>query len=220
MKDHRLDLGRYVRNPFNRRGQIPKRLDFQELFTSKASTGDYPWNPSRFNESDLLKKAQTKKVTLNPDLNFVGESAFFDESKGLASSEYEMFEGIGRFNRRGDVGVGYSFEEGRPLTKQRPQDQPDYNPLWIDAYKISPTVKPGKRAKNPMPRMSNPDPNGYIMARAQRMADDDVRGVASVADLLKGNKSPAPQLKNPEEKTNNEATNKTTEENNTQDQQA
>lgn len=189
MKDHRLDLGRYVRNPFNRRGQIPKRLDFQELFKVKPDTGDYPWNPSRFTQEDLIKRAQTKKVTLNPDLNFVGESVFFDESKGLASSDYEMFEGIGRFNRRED----YDFNEGRALTTKRPQEQPDYNPLWIDAYKISPTLKPGKRAKNPMPRMANPDPNGYIMSRAQTMAKDEKQGITSVAQLLKGEKSSAPQ---------------------------
>ena len=54
-KDARLDLGRYISNPFNRRGQIPKRLDFNDLFVSKAKEGEYPWNPSRFTESDLLK---------------------------------------------------------------------------------------------------------------------------------------------------------------------
>ena len=42
MKDHRLDLGRYVRNPFNRQGDIKKRLDFDDLFGSRATSGDYP----------------------------------------------------------------------------------------------------------------------------------------------------------------------------------
>jgi len=70
MKDARLDLGRYIRNPFNERGQIPKRLDFDELFSSKASSGEYPWNPSRFTSKDLLKRAMTRKTSLNPDLNF------------------------------------------------------------------------------------------------------------------------------------------------------
>ena len=64
MKDSRLDLGRYVKNPFNRRGQVPKRLDFNDLFVSKARDGEYPWNPSRFSEVDLLKKYQTRKQTL------------------------------------------------------------------------------------------------------------------------------------------------------------
>jgi hypothetical protein len=182
MKDHRLDLGRYVRNPFNRRGDIAKRLDFGELFESKANTGEYPWNPSRFTEEDLLKRSMTRKRTLNPDLEFVGNTPFFDESKGLASSSYEVFDGIGRFNRRED----YDFNTGRALTNQRPQEQPDYNPLWIDAYKISPTLKPGKKAKNPMPTMANPDPNGYLMQTAESRAGREEAGVMSVAQLLKG----------------------------------
>jgi hypothetical protein len=182
MKDHRLDLGRYVRNPFNRRGDIAKRLDFGELFESKASTGEYPWNPSRFTEEDLLKRSMTRKRTLNPDLEFVGNTPFFDESKGLASSSYEVFDGIGRFNRRED----YDFNTGRALTNQRPQQQPDYNPLWIDAYKISPTLKPGKKAKNPMPTMANPDPNGYLMQTAESRAGREEAGVMSIAQLLKG----------------------------------
>lgn len=182
MKDHRLDLGRYVRNPFNRRGDIAKRLDFAELFQAKSDSGDYPWNPSRFTEQDLLKRSMTRKITLNPDLEYVGNTPFFDESKGLASSDYEVFDGIGRFNRRED----YDFDNGRALTKQRPQQQPDYNPLWIDAYKISPTLKPGKQAKNPMPTMANPDPNGYLMRKAESRAGREEAGVMSVAQLLKG----------------------------------
>ena len=57
MRDSRLDLGRYITNPFNRRGDITKRLDFDDLFTSKAATGEYPFNPSRFESGDLTKKA-------------------------------------------------------------------------------------------------------------------------------------------------------------------
>ena len=37
VKDARLELGRYVTNPFNRRGDVTKRLDFDDLFTSKAA---------------------------------------------------------------------------------------------------------------------------------------------------------------------------------------
>ena len=46
MRDSRLDLGRYITNPFNRRGDITKRLDFDDLFTTRAVTGEYPFNPS------------------------------------------------------------------------------------------------------------------------------------------------------------------------------
>jgi hypothetical protein len=150
-KDARLDLGRYITNPFNRRGQIGKRLDFDDLFRAKPETGEYPWNPSRFTDRDLLKRAMTNKVTLNPDLNFVGNTPFFDDNSEV-TSQYELFEGLGRFNRPKD----YDFNEGRARTFQRPQDQPDFNPEWLEAYKISPTMNPGKAAKNPMPRLRNP----------------------------------------------------------------
>jgi len=178
VKDARLDLGRYVQNPFNRRGEIAKRLDFDDLFRAKPETGDYPWNPSRFNERDLLKRSMTRKVTLNPDLNFVGNTPFFDDNDPNAS--YELFEGLGRFNRPED----YDFDEGRARTDQRPQQQPDFNPQWIEAYKLSPTINPGKSAKNPMPRVRNPDPNGYLMAAAERRAENEFKNKPSIAQLL------------------------------------
>lgn len=178
MKDARLDLGRYIQNPFNRRGEIAKRLDFDDLFRAKPETGDYPWNPSRFDERDLLKRSMTRKVTLNPDLNFVGNTPFFDDNNPNAT--YELFEGLGRFNRPED----YDFDEGRARTEQRPQQQPDFNPNWIEAYKLSPTLNPGKSAKNPMPRLRNPDPNGYLMAAAERRAENEVEDKPSIAQLL------------------------------------
>lgn len=178
-KDARLDLGRYIRNPFNRQGEIPKRLDFDELFRSKPSTGDYPWNPSRFTSQDLTKRAMTRKTTLNPSLNFVGNSPFFDGNETV-TPEYELFDGLGRFNRPMD----YDFNEGRAKTAQRPQDQPDFNPQWVEAYKISPTLNPGKIAKNPMPRMRNPDPNGYLMAMSEKRAENEVENKPSIAQLL------------------------------------
>ena len=52
-------------------------------------------------------------------------------------------------------------------TYQRPQDQPDFNPAWMKAYGISPTVNLGDASKNPMPRLKNPDPNGYIMGQVK-----------------------------------------------------
>jgi len=182
MKDHRLDLGRYIRNPFDRSGDIKKRLDFDDLFRSKATSGDYPWNPSRFTSQDLLKRSQTRKTKLNPDLNFVGNSPFFDNNEDV-SSGYELFEGLGRFNRPMD----YDFNEGRPKTAQRPQDQPDFNPMWVEAYELSPTVKPGQSASNPMPRMRNPDPNGFLMAAAEGRVEAEAEDKRSVAQLLEEN---------------------------------
>ena len=193
-KDARLDLGRYIQNPFNNRGEIAKRLDFDDLFRAKPETGEYPWNPSRFNERDLLKRAMTRKTTLNPDLNFVGNSPFFDNNKQIKDG-YELFEGLGRFSRS-----KYDFNEGRAMTDQRPQDQPDFNPRWVEAYKLSPTVSPGKVAKNPMPRLRNPDPNGYLMQAAERRAENEAEDNRSVAQLLSEQKSLSPQTTKKEEK--------------------
>lgn len=178
-RDARLDLGRYISNPFHRGSLANKKLDFDDLFRSRPETGAYPWNPSRFNREDLLKRAMTRKTNLNPDLNFIGNSPFFDDNKETNSS-YELFEGLGRFHSSED----YSFDEGRPNTAQRPQDQPDFDPQWIEAYKLSPTLNPAKVAKNPMPRLRNPDPNGFLMAKAERQAKNEAEGNMSVADLL------------------------------------
>jgi len=178
-KDARLDLGRYIQNPFDKKGQIGKRLDFADLFRSKPETGAYPWNPSRFNQEDLLKRMMTRKITYNPDLNFAPNTPFFDDNSEV-TPQYELFEGLGRFNRPED----YDFNEGRAKTMQRPQDQPDYRGEWIEAYKLSPTMNPGKMARNPMPRMKNPDPNGFLMKMAENRAENEVQDKPSIAQLL------------------------------------
>jgi hypothetical protein len=194
MRDARLDLGRYVRNPFNKKGDIGKRLDFHALFKEKSRTGQYPWNPDRFDTVDLLKRQQTRKLKLNPDLNFVGNSPFFDGNEEV-NEQYEMFDGVGRFNRP----ESYDFFEGRPLTNQRPQDQPDFNPYWVEAYRISPTLPPDAQSKNPMPRSANPDPNGFIMAMAQQQVQEQVTGTMNVAQLEAG-EEPSKEKKKEEER--------------------
>ena len=179
-RDNRLELGRYLTNPFNEGGRIVRQLNFNDLFASKPSTGAPPWTPSRFKAEHLTNALQTRKATLNPRLRFVGNSPFFDDENQLDPKDYELFEGLGRFDRP----VAYNFEEGRALTRNRPQNQPDFNPEWVDAYNVSPTVNPSKRAKNPMPRMRNPDPNGYLMAMAENRAENETEDKVSVAQLL------------------------------------
>jgi hypothetical protein len=110
----------------------------------------------------------------------VGNSPFFDDENQLDPKDYELFEGLGRFNRP----EAYDFQEGRALTRNRPQNQPDFDPGWIDAYNVSPTVNPGKRAKNPMPRERNPDPNGYLMSVAENRVENEAEDKVSVAQLL------------------------------------
>jgi len=174
-KDHRLALDRYVdytKDPFLKK----RKVDFDDSFASKASSGAAPWMPSRFEQSDLLRRIQTRKLKLNPSLNFVGNTP----------EEYEVFANIGRFVRN----ESYDFNEGRPLTSLRPEEQPGFSPVWVEAYKISPTVNPDKRASNPMPRMTNPDPKGYMMASAEKRALNEVEDNKSVAQLLTKSSEP------------------------------
>lgn len=168
-KDSRLDLGRYIdytKEPFVKK----KQLNFDELFQSPAAAGQYPWNPSRFTQSDLLRKMMTRKLSLNPRLNFIGETA----------EQYEVFAGMPNFDRTLD----YDFKNGRPLTNQRPEMQPGFSELWPETYRLSPTLPAEKKTKNPMPRMSDPDPRGYLMAAATSQVDSEESGKTSVSQLL------------------------------------
>lgn len=180
MKDDRLDLGRYIQNPFNRQGSVARQLNFRDLFEAKPSTGDPPWTPSRFTADHLTRSIQARKETLNPRLRFTPNTPFFDDNNELPSEKYVMFEGLGRFDRP----TSYDFDEGRALTQNRPQKQPDYDPEWIQAYNISPTLNPAKRIKNPMPRLRNPDPNGYLMQMAEKRAEGEASDSPSIAQLL------------------------------------
>jgi hypothetical protein len=173
-KDYRLDLGRYIdytADIFAKK----KKLNFDDLFSSKPSSGTSPWMPSRFEGNDLVRKLQTRKLQLNPGLNFVGEQP----------EEYEVFAGLGRFKRQED----YDFQTGRPNTKLRPEEQPGYTPLWKEAYELSPTLNPGQRISNPMPRATNPDPKGYLMSMAERKVENEMEGNMSVAQLLEDKKT-------------------------------
>jgi hypothetical protein len=177
-KDNRLgSLDRYIRDDAFVQKKV---LNFDELFLSPASTGQYPWNPSRFTQGDLLRKMMTRKLSLNPGLNFVGDTA----------EEYEVFAGLPNFNRVQQ----YDFQNGRALTPQRPEEQPGYNPLWIDSYRLSPTIPPDKKAKNPMPSAMNTDPHGFIMASAEKRVDSEEKGNVSLAELMskKGGSTGAP----------------------------
>jgi hypothetical protein len=178
-RDHRLNLGRYISNPFNEAGQQIKKLDFHDLFRSKPTTGEYPWNPSRFDKNDLTRRMKTRKVSYNPGLGHVDNERQETVEFG-PTQNFEVFKGLGRFNRNTD----YDFMEGRGRTRVRPQEQPDFDPIWMEAYDLSPTIPAGERADNPMPSMANPDPKGYIMAEGERIAKKEMEGDKSVAQLL------------------------------------
>lgn len=157
-----------------------KNLNYADLFTVPADSFETPFSPGRFNETDIKKSLSARKQKLNPGLGFV---EFKQDEEGRVIPN-EVFAGIGGpFNRQKD----YNFNDGRPNTRQRPEDQPDYNPMWREMYAFSPTVE--ERSENPMPRMSNPDPKGRLMAQAESKAKNEVEDNKSVAQLLAEDKS-------------------------------
>ena len=144
-------------------------IDYADSFKKKST--EPPFTINRFDETDLRRKLQNKKPKLNPRLSFLTDDN---------AQEFELFTGVGRFdNNKKDL---YSFENGRPNTKQNFTMYPDYKPLWAELYFASPTVS--ERAKNTMPSVSDPDPQGIIMGRAESKAQGEVEQELSVAQLL------------------------------------
>jgi hypothetical protein len=176
----------FTKDVFERKSKV----DYATLFTIPADSFQTPFSPGRFNETDIRKSLSARKQKLNPGLGFV---EFKQDEEGRVIPN-EVFAGIGGpFNRQKD----YNFNDGRPNTRQRPEDQPDYNPMWKEMYAFSPTVE--ERSENPMPRMSNPDPKGRLMAQAESKAKNEVEDNKSVAQLLaedKGDKDKKEDEKN------------------------
>ena len=175
--DQRFDLNRYIGYS---KPNTKIKTNFGDQYRTDASEsvgGQYPWDPGRSTTADLLNRVQSRKFTLNAHLGYV------DPQQPLTT---QLFLGQGRFVRHTD----YDFQTGNPITDHKPQQNPDFNPVWVDAYKISPTIPPNKRAKSPMPTAANPDPHGYIMQMAQQNADDTVNPTMTVARLLSKSKTP------------------------------
>jgi len=173
LEEDRPDPSKYIGTSND--GRIKKTFgDNFRVDANKGLGGQYPWDPARFNSPDILNYAQSRKRTFNAHLGMVDPEAPLD---------HQLFIGLGRFTRD-----DYDFQGGRPQTDHDPKKNPDFNPVWVQAYKISPTIPPGKRAKNRMPTAANPDPNGYIMQLAESQANNDVQGEPSVANLLSDNK--------------------------------
>ena len=175
--DERLDLNKYIGYA---KPDAKIKTNFGDQYRTDATAsigGQYPWDPGRFNTTDILNRAQARKRSLNAHLGYVDPDEPLDT---------QLFIGLGRFVRHND----YDFNKGNPITDHKPQDNPDFNPVWVEAYKISPTIPPNKRAKSPMPTAANPDPHGYIMQMAQQRAEDTVDPQPSVANLLSKSKKP------------------------------
>jgi hypothetical protein len=156
-----------------------RKIDYEESFRAKSN--EPPFNINRFGREELRSKIVSKKPTLNRRLDFVDDPGSF-----------ELFTGLGRFdngrtNKEEPELSLYSFEMGRANTKLDFRQSPEFQAkgeLWRERYALSPTISPGDRIKNPMPRLANPDPKGYLMATAQQRAENEMEGKMNVAQLL------------------------------------
>ena len=118
-----------------------------------------------------------------------------DQQAGILPSypnSFELFTGLGRFdngrtNKEEPERSLYYFDVGRANTKLDFRNTPEFQAkgeLWKERYELSPTISPGDRIKNPMPRLDNPDPKGYLMATAKQRAENEAEGNMNVAQLL------------------------------------
>ena len=156
-----------------------RKIDYEESFRAKSN--EPPFNINRFGREELRSKIVSKKPTLNRRLDFVDDPGSF-----------ELFTGLGRFdngrtNKEEPELSLYSFEMGRANTKLDFRQSPEFQAkgeIWRERYSLSPTISPDDRIKNPMPRLANPDPKGYLMATAEQRAENEMEGKMNVAQLL------------------------------------
>jgi len=156
-----------------------RKIDYEESFRAKSN--EPPFNINRFGREELRSKIVSKKPTLNRRLDFVDDPGSF-----------ELFTGLGRFdngrtNKEEPELSLYSFEMGRANTKLDFRQSPEFQAkgeIWKERYSLSPTISPDDRIKNPMPRLANPDPKGYLMATAEQRAENEMEGKMNVAQLL------------------------------------
>lgn len=166
-----------------------RKIDYEESFRAKSH--EPPFNINRFGPGELKSRLVTKKNVLNRRLDFANNV-----------EEFELFTGLGRFDtgRNNEEMPLYSFQEGRANTKLDFRQTPEYQAigeLWKERYALSPTISPGDRVSNPMPRDANPDPKGFLMATAQQRAEREAEGQMNVAQLLS---APEEEIKEAESK--------------------
>jgi hypothetical protein len=151
-----------------------KKVDYADSFQAKSSEGEPPFNINRFGARELSNKLVTRKLALNPRLNFVGNQP----------EEYEVFAGLGRFDtERSEL---FDFDLGRARTNMNFKSAPDFKETWVDAYRLSPTISHKDKVRNPLPSVRNPDPKGNILAAAESRVENEADGNVSVASLLSG----------------------------------
>ena len=170
-RDPRLsDPSQYI-SEVDRKFHKKKKINYQEAFKSKPTEAPFTAG-GRFETSDLRNKLQAKKLTQNPRLNFVGGDP----------TEFQLFTGLPRFDtNRQEL---YNFETGKPNTIADFRTYPEYNPMWEEMYRVSPTLEPGSAAKSPMPSVRNPDPNNYIMMAQENKAENEIEDNKTVAQII------------------------------------
>ena len=52
----------------------------------------------------------------------------------------------------------------------------------VEAYALSPVIKPGNKIKNPLPRRDNIDPNGYLKALVEEGTNTNIPAFAPAID--------------------------------------
>lgn len=156
-----------------------RRVDYEESFRAKSDQP--PFNINRYSQNELKNRLVSRKPVLNRRLDFVDDP-----------NSFELFTGLGRFdngrtNKEEPEMSLYNFEIGRANTKLDFRNSPEFQAkgeLWKERYELSPTISPGDRIKNPMPRLDNPDPKGYLMATAKQRAENEAEGNMNIAQLL------------------------------------
>ena len=158
-----------------------RKINYEESFRAKSH--EPPFNINRFGSNELQSKLVTRKQILNRRLDFANNV-----------QEFQLFTGLGRFDtgRNNEEMPLYSFVDGRANTKLDFRQTPEYQmqgELWNQRYQFSPTISPGDRVSNPMPRAANPDPKGFLLATAQQRAEREAEGQMSIAQLLSASQS-------------------------------
>jgi hypothetical protein len=159
-RDARLEAAQYFDGTFNRK----TKLNFNDLFRVPVERvgEEYPWNLGHFTSNDFTNRVAAKGRILNPRKGFVDPEN---------PQQSEGFIGLGRFNPD-DPENGYDFNNGRPLTRNFKED-PDYNPLWLEKFLLSPIRSPEEDLKKTMPSIVDPDPLGYLSMRGKQQAEQD-----------------------------------------------
>lgn len=171
-RDARLESSDYFDGTFERK----RKLNYNELFRVPVDRvgEEFPWNYGHFTSNDFTNRVAAKGRILNPRKGFVDPE---DPQKS------EGFVGLGRFNPD-DPERGYDFNNGRPMTRTFRED-PDFNPLWVEKFTLSPVRNPDDDLVKTMPNINNPDPQNFLAMRAKQQAEEDSGAEPTAEQVIK-----------------------------------